>query len=312
MRPHRMMTYVIALAALLLSACAPILAGTPEAGEVDVGSGPVLVWHREGGIAGFCDDLTLFADGSFTAGTCKGPAKQGTLTAEQQALLEDWLTRLHPFEVDETDPAVADAMTVQLSFVGEGANAATEADRLALQAFASEVHVGAVMAVDPTTPTPRALDPVSDEDRATNAAREALMKLTGVDLEAIRLVGIASQEWSDGCLGLGGPAESCIAVMTPGYRILLEADGAKYAARTNRGGTVVRFEPQSGTVVWEEAVALILAGRVTQVVQTHALTVILYLEDGSMVTTIEPAIDDVFDVISRCGDVCSDMILATE
>ena len=312
MRPHRVMTNVLALVVLFLSACAPILAGTPEPNDVDVGQGRVLVWHREGGIAGFCDDLTLFADWSFAAGTCKGAAKQGMLTAEQQELLEDWVARFRPFEVDETDPAVADAMTVQLSFAGEGTTAATEADRLAIQAFASEVHIGAVMVVPPTTPMPGAFGPVSDEDRAADAAREALQKLTGRGLEDIRLVSVASQEWSDSCLGLGGPAESCAAVTTPGYRILMEADDEKYAARTDQDGTVVRFEPQSGTVVWEEAVALILAGRVTQVVQTHALTVILYLEDGSIMTTIEPAIDDVFDVISRCGDVCGEMILATE
>lgn len=313
MRPRTTMTYVtMFVALLLLSACATTLAGTPEPGDVDAKPGPVLVWHREGGIAGFCDDLTLFADGSYTAGTCKGATQQGTLTSEQQALLEDWVTRWGPFAVDETDPAVADAMTVQLSFTGEGADVATEADRVALQAFASEIHAGAVMVGPPTTPAPEVSGPVRDEDRAADAAREALQNMTGVDLEDIRLVDVAGQNWSDGCLGLGGPAESCIAVITPGYRVLLEADGEKYAARTNSDGTVVRFELQSGTLEWEEAVTLILAGRVTQVVQTHALTVTLYLEDGSIVTTIEPVIDDVFDVISRCGDACSDMILATE
>ena len=61
-----------------------------------------------------------------------------------------------------------------------------------------------------------------------------------------------------------------------------------------------------------DAVSLILDGHVTQIFQTHALTVTLYMDDGSKVVTTEPAIDDVFDVVSRCGDPCSDIILATE
>jgi hypothetical protein len=40
--------------------------------------------------------------------------------------------------------------------------------------------------------------------------------------------------------------------------------------------------------------------------------VTLYLDDGSKVTAVEPAIDDIFDVVSRCGEPCSDIILATE
>jgi hypothetical protein len=74
----------------------------------------------------------------------------------------------------------------------------------------------------------------------------------------------------------------------------------------------LRFEAHAGATPWEEAVALILDGRVTQVLQTHALTVTLHLDDGSTVTVVEPAIDDVFDVVARCGDVCNDLILATE
>jgi hypothetical protein len=42
------------------------------------------------------------------------------------------------------------------------------------------------------------------------------------------------------------------------------------------------------------------------------LTVFLTLKDGTMLETIEPVIDDVFDVIDQCGDTCSNIIIATE
>lgn len=57
---------------------------------------------------------------------------------------------------------------------------------------------------------------------------------------------------------------------------------------------------------------MILAGNVAQVMQAHSLEVHLVLKDGRELTTIEPGIDDVFDVVDQCGEVCKDIILATE
>jgi hypothetical protein len=69
---------------------------------------------------------------------------------------------------------------------------------------------------------------------------------------------------------------------------------------------------QATIVSWEEAQNLIQEGQVAQVTQLHNLTVFLTLDDGSMVQTIEPDIDDVFDVIEQCGDACADILMATE
>lgn len=69
---------------------------------------------------------------------------------------------------------------------------------------------------------------------------------------------------------------------------------------------------QATIVSWEEAQNLIQEGQVAQVTQLHNLTVFLTLEDGRMVQTIEPNIDDVFEVIEQCGDACADILVATE
>jgi inhibitor of cysteine peptidase len=65
-------------------------------------------------------------------------------------------------------------------------------------------------------------------------------------------------------------------------------------------------------IEWDEARELILSGQVEQVVQLHSLEVRLRLEDGREVVTIEPHIDDVFDVVDECGEPCDDVIIATE
>jgi hypothetical protein len=63
---------------------------------------------------------------------------------------------------------------------------------------------------------------------------------------------------------------------------------------------------------WTEAEELILNGDVQRVVQTHDRDVTLYLVDGRVVQTVEPEIDDVFRVIERCGELCSEVERITE
>ncbi|MEJ2749725.1 MAG: DUF333 domain-containing protein [Anaerolineae bacterium] len=70
--------------------------------------------------------------------------------------------------------------------------------------------------------------------------------------------------------------------------------------------------PGETTISWERAADLIRNGLVDAVSQTHALEVTLNLKDGRSLTTIEPQIDDVFQVINECGEPCSNMIIATE
>jgi inhibitor of cysteine peptidase len=65
-------------------------------------------------------------------------------------------------------------------------------------------------------------------------------------------------------------------------------------------------------VPWEEARELILAGEVQQVTQLHSLEVTLELTDGRRLVTTEPEIDAVFNVVDACGELCEDMVLATE
>ena len=70
--------------------------------------------------------------------------------------------------------------------------------------------------------------------------------------------------------------------------------------------------PGETTIAWEMAADLIRNGLVEAVFQTHALEVTLVLKDGRTLTTIEPQIDDVFQVIDECGEPCSAMTMATE
>jgi hypothetical protein len=106
----------------------------------------VLIWTREGGIAGFCDGLTLTAGHRAIVGSCGDPRPAGDagllLSSEQIHQFEGWRDEFASFSVEwADDEAVADGMTVRLAFEGRGAVEASDDDRQAIARFASAVLV---------------------------------------------------------------------------------------------------------------------------------------------------------------------------
>jgi hypothetical protein len=90
------------------------------------------------------------------------------------------------------------------------------------------------------------VEPSAVQLDAVSAAQAALASELGVDVESITLVKVQDEVWSDGCLGLGGPAESCLAAETPGYSVVLQYAGKEYTYRTDLTGDQVRQEMVSG------------------------------------------------------------------
>ena len=72
-------------------------------------------------------------------------------------------------------------------------------------------------------------------------ARADLVKRLQIDPDTIKLVSVEQVEWPDGCLGVQTPGVMCTMVVTPGYRVVLEADGKQYEYHTNETGDVVRL-----------------------------------------------------------------------
>ncbi len=99
-----------------------------------------------------------------------------------------------------------------------------------------------IAACSPTgaTPANEAVQPQQVE--AVDSATADMAAQLNLDLEAIQVIKVEDAEWSDSCLGLGGPAESCALVIVPGYRITLEADGVQYVYRTDESGSTLRLE----------------------------------------------------------------------
>lgn len=64
---------------------------------------------------------------------------------------------------------------------------------------------------------------------------------TGVALEDIQILDFERVEWANACLELPQEGESCAEVITPGFRIELEANGQLYEVHTDEQGAVIRL-----------------------------------------------------------------------
>jgi len=96
-----------------------------------------LIWRREGGIAGFCDNMTVFLSGEVYVSNCKGDSRMGTLagllSAGELKQFNTWIGQFGQLELDDSDPeGVADRMVVTLSFFGLSNGQPATADKDAL------------------------------------------------------------------------------------------------------------------------------------------------------------------------------------
>lgn len=98
-----------------------------------------------------------------------------------------------------------------------------------------------VSPVPPLLPTEPTGIPLEDWPEAARAARAALAEKLDIAVDGITIVSVEAVEWSDSCLGIAGPAESCMQVITPGYNVRLRAAEIEYEAHTNQTGSAVRF-----------------------------------------------------------------------
>src|SRR6266545_5746660 len=106
-----------------------------------------MVWKREGGIAGFCDTLTVFRSGEVYANQCKPQAegRMGTfanlLSSDQQNQFMDWMAQLGEEKLDASDPkGVADRMVVTLDLFGTGNKQITKSNQQELFEFAQNLY----------------------------------------------------------------------------------------------------------------------------------------------------------------------------
>lgn len=80
-------------------------------------------------------------------------------------------------------------------------------------------------------------------------AQQWLATELNIPIEELQIVEMSQEQWSDSCLGLGGPNEICAQVITPGWRVIFEANGMRYEVRTDETGSTIRLASERGALV---------------------------------------------------------------
>lgn len=137
---------LIALMALLAACEAAPTTPPPSSAPVEsAATGPSeggvrLTWHREGGIAGFCDVLTATTGGEAQAGVCNAEPVIGQLTPDERLQLQTWAATFGPVIIVIGDPAAADSLLTTLEMNGLGTGQPTDAEQQAMLDWASAVY----------------------------------------------------------------------------------------------------------------------------------------------------------------------------
>jgi len=107
-----------------------------QAGRAGAAWGMAFGYHREGGIAGFCDDVAVYLSGEARISNCKGLNTTLYLSASELDQLYAWIDELATVDYSHSDPATADAMKIVLTMPGQGKKTANEATIQAIVEFA--------------------------------------------------------------------------------------------------------------------------------------------------------------------------------
>ncbi|MCD4738472.1 MAG: hypothetical protein K8R89_04355 [Anaerolineae bacterium] len=93
----------------------------------------------------------------------------------------------------------------------------------------------------PTVEEPAAdVIPLTGEEQAAITAKTLIAAREGIPVDSLTVNSITAVDWRDSCLGCARPDENCAMVITPGYRLLLQAGDAQYEVHTDATGKRAR------------------------------------------------------------------------
>jgi hypothetical protein len=102
---------------------------------------------------------------------------------------------------------------------------------------------GEEVTMTPTsTPEAAGVEMPAGSEQVIRLAQEDLAQKLGLAPEAVRLVSVKAVEWPDASLGCPQPGMMYAQVITPGFHVVLKAQGQTYEYHTDRGQSVVLCE----------------------------------------------------------------------
>ena len=87
----------------------------------------------------------------------------------------------------------------------------------------------------------------ANQQQIADLARAAVAAEFGIEADGIEVTAVDAVEWPDACLGVYGEDEMCATVITPGYRVVLEAQGEVYVLHSDASGASLRVAESPAT-----------------------------------------------------------------
>jgi hypothetical protein len=111
------------------------------------------------------------------------------------------------------------------------------------------IETPAVPSDEPTMPSTPTVEPTvglvpPEAQDVVALARADLVEMLDVDRKTIEVIAVEAVEWADTSLGCPQPGQMYVQVVTPGFRVVLEARGETHAYHTDRGRTVLLCEEE--------------------------------------------------------------------
>lgn len=107
----------------------------------------------------------------------------------------------------------------------------------------SAIFAGMLLLVSLGACSPAATEPPQgDPPFAVIAAERALSDALGIPVDDIDYASYERHDWPNACLGRAEEGEACAEVITPGWRVVLTAQGEEFVFRTDKDGEHVRRE----------------------------------------------------------------------
>jgi hypothetical protein len=96
------------------------------------------------------------------------------------------------------------------------------------------------------------LEPQTGSVNLPKAVADAVLqdasRRSGLPISKLRIVQAERRTWSDSCLGLGTPVESCLQVLVPGWLVTVEGGQQRLVYHTNASGSVLRLNEAASKI----------------------------------------------------------------
>ena len=105
----------------------------------------------------------------------------------------------------------------------------------------------------------------------TDAVFKEVSQQSGMPASQLRIVEVARQTWSDGCLGLGGSDTLCTQSLVPGWQVTVASSEQQWVYRTNESGSLVKLDEMASQSVGNTTAQLMrqqVTSRTTQTTQS--------------------------------------------